>query len=1598
MITEQGIKRVENAIFSYAYGERKDLINTLITNTQDDNNIKALGNALRTTAIEFAKVKANIQKGIGDQTFDIAPDIASAAATIRDIRLDPNKTIEGFLETQATMDFGETDNAIEKALVKAFHHKTEAGYANKSIKDLTSFARYYSEFALEQKQDDFANQAGDKKPTPIELIERATAKVEQVNQEEKDAKKQRSLFNEGKSGDASIAEDGKGKQKPTGNRSSGGFEESNRAKGKELDNEAVRVDANLRPEKNETGEKISEASGQTGERPPGRGKGKPAKTFEEEYNVQRQSVFLQAYENAVKDDTLSSEQKVEKALNLSPREQVKILSKLVKDTFGLKYLDVGENNTKNGVDQMLDMYRNLQFMNSVLGMPNSLIGLDKGLGIAFAKRAAYLGAYFDKGTNTSAQTRSDLGKSLKGSSMLFPGRFSTFAHEWGHALDYYLLHKYTPIYGRGLSGGLRGTSKKDIASDLPSEVQQAFGRLLSSLYYDQDARAAKILGMKQELLRLNSNMKDPDKPPKRIKTLERLIEEEEKYISDIRLKKTKVAENVKGSDYLSRPTEMFARAFEAYVAHKVENAGGTNEFLGAANYAYETTLKSDKELDQQFATAYPKEEERARIFVEFDNLFETLGTIGIIGKETAELPSNSFIFDQKKILKDERKVIAGKKLEKLSLFEKVGKAAKHIKMVNTNHSLTVKQIKEKENLRPKEYGKDLSAFNRASISATNGFFNPIIESKKAILFTLSARYKAYGTEKGKRASEAIEELISRLVTDPGGNRLTTEGGAFEYAVNRNSRRWQHTYKDIITKYNVDTFTVKQLRELRLLLTSDPETLAKYKDINPKIQKAAAAFRRDLFNPMHTYLNKAGISDLNYYPDRGYMPRILDKLLVLNSQDDFLYGNSTSQKRGAVPLFRDVIFPSEYGYDTETDIDVMEKVAKLGNSKKLAVGYPGAKTPNQISNYRKKFSELRKLQKDEDTNEQEIIDLQDQLEEEYQEIYSLVKNAFGEAGGKNWYTRIQESQGMPLETMGVQGSFYNKRKLPAEADTYMEKFYLDPIDAIAEYIPAVVRKAEFEQRFGAKNNVPKGYQKRDKGVSTHPRNYIDYISEVVLPRLDVTEGDINQVRDVAQLITGTFPAGKDSALRKAGSHLHAVTTMALLPRAVISSIAEPFTVTVQTGNFKDGFKNMAGTFDEAFAMVSKNAKERKLLKQQLARVLGIVDDPSVGQLVANRLGGTFADDPKSAARLGRFFIRSGLVGVTNAQRRSSMKIGFQFFAELSNEYINGDAKQKKRAGDILSSDYGVQPKDLKLFTDYMVDAVNNDFKMPNAEDMTEVDGNLSEIGDILSNATLIFVDSTIQDPKASERPKYAEHPLGRIVYGIMGFSRAFTRNILIYTAKKWHREGMITQADYINGEITMTKNQIKQANLMLKAMAPIATLFVAHFAVSTAREYFLGTKDWELEDEEDRLARYLLLLGVSRSGLTGGLDPIFNSLLSLKYQRDLANLMAGAGPSYILQSIERLTRVAINNSPNTVSAEYQFYTGLYQTIGAYAIVMGASSARINPLLDHVVGVGAAVVTSPAFRHFFVRNIVKAIHDVEYRPGQYGTKSDSDKKYF
>ena len=278
-------------------------------------------------------------------------------------------------------------------------------------------------------------------------------------------------------------------------------------------------------------------------------------------------------------------------------------------------------------------------------------------------------------------------------------------------------------------------------------------------------------------------------------------------------------------------------------------------------------------------------------------------------------------------------------------------------------------------------------------------------------------------------------------------------------------------------------------------------------------------------------------------------------------------------------------------------------------------------------------------------------------------------------------------------------------------------------------------------------------------------------------------------------------------------------------------------------------------------------------------MGVIDDPYVGDLITNRFAGLYAEDSKFAAMAGRFFVRIGLVGLTNAQRRSSMRILSQYLSELSNDYINGDAKQKRIAGATLQFDYGVHSDNLDMFTKHMVQSLENDFAIPNADDMVDVDGNLSELGHVVAVAMNRATDMAVQNPKASDRPRWAEHPLGRIVYGITGFARAFTRNVILFSAHKAKREKMLVGESFENGEIKVPPGKLNSTVIYYKTLAPLATLFIAHTAFSVIREVALGSKDLEeLEEEEgyEGLLRYFGLLGLSRSGLTGALDVFYNA--------------------------------------------------------------------------------------------------------------------------
>ena len=223
------------------------------------------------------------------------------------------------------------------------------------------------------------------------------------------------------------------------------------------------------------------------------------------------------------------------------------------------------------------------------------------------------------------------------------------------------------------------------------------------------------------------------------------------------------------------------------------------------------------------------------------------------------------------------------------------------------------------------------------------------------------------------------------------------------------------------------------------------------------------------------------------------------------------------------------------------------------------------------------------------------------------------------------------------------------------------------------------------------------------------DFLEYqIQQAQLAGLD--NGDAQQLRIVINKILGRDGATKDIFGKKALDYLHTYGTMALLPRAVLSSIAEPLTAGIQTGSVKKGAQTFFQVFDEALGLVSESAKERTLFYRQLANIIGVVDDPSIGQMVANRLGGTLAEDPKLNASLSRF-LSARSCKADHAQRRSSMRTMLQFLAEVSAEYQDAGQPRKPRSVSKTFCKTGIYGDNLDQFTNWMATSREGQFKAP-----------------------------------------------------------------------------------------------------------------------------------------------------------------------------------------------------------------------------------------------------------------------------------------------
>lgn len=303
-------------------------------------------------------------------------------------------------------------------------------------------------------------------------------------------------------------------------------------------------------------------------------------------------------------------------------------------------------------------YEALHDLASVLGIPPRALSLNDQLALAFGARGSgRAAAHYEPGKLVINLTK------MSGAGSL--------AHEWGHALDHYFGTLDTDMGTRGAPKGASGWYNRSrnllqALGNLRPEMALAFDRLMGSIFEKDQTRAEAVRIAEQSIEKIKAGIDQQRAAIEKTKTREgasptqkrldgKFLKESEAWITqrervllaagqrlaDLKdetkpITAAKVstsyfdsAKRLSGKSgekgYWARPTELFARSFEAFVFDRIKARGDVSEYLvqGVEESRYDSDLYE--------GNPYPTKEERQSINAAFSDLFTEMSV-----RETSE--------------------------------------------------------------------------------------------------------------------------------------------------------------------------------------------------------------------------------------------------------------------------------------------------------------------------------------------------------------------------------------------------------------------------------------------------------------------------------------------------------------------------------------------------------------------------------------------------------------------------------------------------------------------------------------------------------------------------------------------------------------------------------------------------------------------------------------------------------------------------------------------------------------------------------------------------------------------------------------------------
>lgn len=1498
-LTPMGAQRISGAIFARAYGDK-----TLVERFVEDEKDPAIRNALTGAAGAWA----NMRETIKGSALDITPDLVEAIGIINQAK-NANMTLANFTAQQDA--FRQTPKRVLDVARLFFNHTGNRIAAWRDIRDrLKSYADQASRTA--NADGDIFGGPG---PTPEGILSgvlngverRANATpVEPAAPAASTSASGAELF----PGNEVLARGPKRGGKPQ-------TEPRQAANPSLLDamdgNEGASVSPNSYPDTEEdfdfdTDTDFDQFEDSANTRAP---RGSLTPQTEQVAFTNRASIYEEAFRVA----GLTPDEGV-----LLPGGQKRnVLARVLVNTFGFKAVNTDVKNAKisplDAADQMLDAYRNVRFMMHALQLPIKAISLDGTLTLALERfKGRYFGAY-QPATKT----------------IHMPGRSNSFAHEWAHALDHFLLGRLKP----GAKSGLFTQEARNEGVDPTENIDKAFVNLINTMFFDEADLAVRIMRLEGEAAKTIQKGPDAGRPTASAIKAQEQIERLASGATRLRIKPSKFRADSQSyspaqAGYFGSVHEMLARTFEAYVANRVTMIGGTNEFITKGDAAYLG------DADRRLAMTFPKHGERLRIFAALDDVMHHVRVSAILGQgPAADRPADVDIMDPQhwnKIVLDAGEPGLVKAFA--NEMKAVRNAAMNVMTKGPGQSLRdgVSEFALNAGINPDQPAKQsLSDAARTALGITRAF----VGSARGVLKVIVKRNNGKG-------GEFLDFIAGKLMTDPGTGK--TQNETFEEAREAFSAIPASKIESAMKAngFNPNRQMAKDVNDrVRELLYGNKPAGASEQE------KALAAELRRLFNEAHRAATNAGI-EVGYVEDTGYLPRVIASPRV--GKDPAKFVNDAAKVYGIV-------------FDNETADMPPADVVTLAQETARRIEQKGEAFSNETKKLQAALKKLKALAPGADPK-QAAAD----VEQARQDLLDVVRPEFAQVSAEDWRTRVLIGDSNTYDSHGPASNFAKHRKLPPEADQIMADWYdNDVLNLTLSYAHNVASRAAYVTRFGNSGGAKRlrdviARKDVQDAISMHPRKYdkttaagrLNILRDLTNPRTDnvlemalieaenlgADAADVVKIRETVQDFTGRKSHGAgvaEGAVNTLSNTLYVLTYVTLLPRATATALTEPVTTLMRTGSVKAAGRSLQNYMMEAVRS-AKTTQERAAF----ARAIGLVSTQLHDTVLMNRLSGDFGNAVGGNVILARFFRGIGLTQLTNAQRRATMASGFYWMRDMAR--VATDPKMddvKKAIARAEFKDLGVSDKHMDAMLDWLVQKDEH----PSLDDLN------SDAGQIYAAMIRRFVDQTIQNPRRADKPMGVATPLGRMAYSLTSFLYAYFRNVHLANINRAKRNYNIARE---HGHSRAVATGEAFAPAFTSFVGGFAAMAAAQFLVTTAREFLFNHEQWEDKDEDER-EKWLRMLAISRTGILGPGDVFFNALTGLRYERDLSNIAIGTGASMELSHVQNIIKglpkyelweggpgVGARNSPNTNTAERTAMKSVYRMALAPAMSVGLSA--------------------------------------------------------